>query len=94
MIRVLLERRVAEGLEAAFDQVLRDVRQGAVHFPGYISGESLRDPANPHHFFVISTWRSKRDWDAWEHSEERERFQVRMTPLLEERERVTVLEPL
>jgi heme-degrading monooxygenase HmoA len=92
MIRVLLERHVVEGMEESFDQALRDVRQSAVGFPGYVSGESLRNCDNPTHRVVVSTWRSAPDWEAWARSEQRSQAQARLAPLLEEPEKVTMFE--
>lgn len=92
MIRVLLERHLVEGMEETFRQVQRDVRQSAVGFPGYVSGESLKNQDDDRHYVVVSTWRSRADWDAWAHSEARGQAQAQMSPLLEEPERVTVFE--
>ncbi len=94
MIRVILERRVADDMEGLLQEVLRDIRQEAIHFPGYISGETWRDATNPHHHIVISTWHSKTDWDAWMASDGRARHHVKVDPLLDEPEKITVLEPL
>ncbi len=94
MIRVLLERHVIEGMEETFNRALRDVRQFAVAFPGYISGESLQNRDDPHNYVVISTWRSSSDWEAWARSEERGRAQAQLAPLLAEAEKVTVFEPV
>ena len=92
MIRVLLERHLVEGMEETFDQVLQDVRQSAVAYPGYVSGESLRNRDDPQHRAVISTWRTAQDWEAWARSDLRANAQAQLAPLLEEPEKTTVFE--
>ncbi len=94
MVRVLIDRHVSEGMVEDYRRCLREMRLQAVHKEGYISGESLRDAADAHHFVVISTWRSRAAWDAWAGSEARRGVMLRIAPMLEEPERVTVLEPV
>ena len=60
----------------------------------YIEGESLRDPHNLRHNVVISSWRSLPDWDRWVSSPIRERVLAMISPMLEEPEKITVLQRL
>ncbi len=92
MVRVLIERRVSEGMLEEFHLALRRMRTEAVLKPGYISGESWRNARNPLHFVVISTWSSRDDWEAWARSDARNRVMVAIAPMLAEPEKVTVLE--
>ena len=94
MVRVLIERRVSEGMLGDFHRALRQMRLEALHKVGYISGESWRDAKNPNHLVVISSWLSRDDWEVWAASDERLRVMAAISPMLEEPERVTVLEPL
>lgn len=92
MIRVLIERRLVEGAEEKLQKAMREIRREAIHTPGYVSGESLRDVSNPRLYVTLSTWRSHEEWEMWRKSELRERFEEKIAPLLTEPERVTVLE--
>ena len=94
MIRVLIDRRVSESTELAYQQITRDVRHTAMHMRGYISGETWRDSENPHHYVLISTWRTRGEWDAWARSPERQAAIAQIAPMLLQPETVTVLEPL
>lgn len=94
MVRVLIERRVSSAMLEAYGSALREMRLQAVQKPGYISGESLRDVQRPGHFVVISTWNGRGDWEAWAGSESRRRVMARIGPMLEEPEKITVLEPV
>ena len=94
MVRVLIERRIAEGMVESFHQTLREMRREAIHTPGYISGESLRNTKDHHHFAVLSTWNSVHAWEAWNRSEARRKVMARIGPMLAESERITVFEPL
>ncbi len=93
MIRILIERHLKEGAERALNQAMREMRQEALPWPGYISGETLRDASNPRRYIIISTWRSRADWDAWAASAERRQIEEKIAPLLTQPEKATVLEP-
>lgn len=93
MVRVIIERRLAPGREAQFHQLMRDLRGEAARTPGYISGETLSDVDDPCHSVILSTWRSRQDWDAWSGSAARRSTIEQIRDMLLESERVTVLEP-
>jgi len=94
MIRVLIERHVASEMEESYRAMLHEIRRDAVHAEGYISGETLRDHADAHHYVIISTWRSLHDWQRWASSSDRRTAMERMRPMLAEAEHVTALEPV
>ncbi len=94
MVRVLIERRISEGMVESYNLALREMRLQAVQKEGYISGETLRNTRNAHHYVVISTWNSRHDWQAWADSEARRQVMAKIAPMLEESEKVTVLEPV
>lgn len=92
MIRVLIERYFASGMEEELRDAEREVRKEATHNPGYISGETLIDLTDSRHNLVISTWRSQAEWEAWHESEERRASMARIDSMLEMPEQVKVFE--
>ncbi|MDX1589218.1 MAG: antibiotic biosynthesis monooxygenase family protein [Oleiphilaceae bacterium] len=92
MIRVIIERQIAETLEAAYEQRARSVLQQAVEVPGFISGESLKNSNNPNHRVILSTWRSAADWYRWYQSQERRSMMAELNPMLDGQERIMILE--
>ncbi len=94
MVRVMIERRVAEGMVEAYQRSVREMRHEALRHEGYISGETLREVADPRHYVIISTWSDPVAWERWAASEARQRVMRRIAPLLEEPEKVTVFEPV
>jgi len=92
MIRVVIERRLAESGEELIQHTMRDLRREAIHQPGYVSGETLRDTANPHHFVILSTWRTREDWETWANSVRRREIEDQIGQMLAEPERITVCE--
>ncbi len=94
MIRVLIERRLKEGVEKALQQTMREMRREAIHRTGYVSGETLRHASDPSRYVVISNWRSRADWEAWVNSEARRKIEARIAPLLIGAETIVVLEPV
>jgi heme-degrading monooxygenase HmoA len=92
MIRVVIERWLAEGGDETIERTMRDLRRKAIHTPGYVTGETLRDIADPHHFLILSTWRSREEWEAWAASETRQEIEDRIRLMLAEPEKITVCE--
>ena len=92
MIRVLIERHIAETLEEAYEKRSRNVLQQAVSAPGFVSGETLADSHDPNHRFTLANWRSEADWDRWFHSDERRELMLELIPMMDEDEHITVLE--
>jgi heme-degrading monooxygenase HmoA len=91
MIRVLIERHIAESLESAYEERSRLILQRAVSAPGFISGETLANAHDPNHRLTLSNWRSEADWDRWFHSEERKNLLTELVPMMDQDEKVTVL---
>lgn len=92
MIRVLIERKIADGLADYYDNTIKRTVSAVVAAPGCISGESLKDRAKPNRRIVMSKWESLEDWERWYHSDARKNVIAEITPMLEERERITMLE--
>ena len=93
MVRILIERRVRDGAASAYERAQRELRFEALREHGYLTGETWRDLDDPHHYVVVSTWRSRREWDGWATSEARQRVLERLAPLVLS-ERITFFEPV
>ncbi len=61
-----------------------------MHWPGYITGETLASTEDPSIIAVLSTWRSLDDWKAWKISEPRDKLYQQIEPLLLEKPKVTI----
>jgi heme-degrading monooxygenase HmoA len=92
MIRVVIERKLSDEGDEEIKRAMRDLRREAIHQPGYVSGETLRDSANPHHFLIISTWRTREEWETWANSGRRRELEDLIGLMLTEPERITVCE--
>ncbi|KAA1174946.1 antibiotic biosynthesis monooxygenase [Marinobacter salinexigens] len=91
MIRVLIERHIAESLESAYEERARLVLQQAVAAPGFISGETLSDSHDPNHRITLANWRSEADWDRWFQSNKRRELMTELVPMMDKDETITVL---
>jgi len=92
MIKVIIERHVAEELADHYDKIARDTLQKAMAAHGFISGESLRNLKDPNHRVVMATYRTVQDWDRWHHSDERRAMMDVISQMLEGEEKITILE--
>ena len=92
MIRVLIERNVAPGLEDYYDATIKRTVSSVVKAQGCLSGESLKDANNPGRRIVMSKWQSLEDWNRWFFSDERRQVISEITPMLEGSEKITLLE--
>jgi len=92
MIRVIIDRYIAETLEKNYETAALEILSASVRAPGFISGESLVDMDNPRHRIVLCKWRSRLDWDSWCQSQERRELMAKLSLMLERPEAVTLLD--
>ena len=85
MVRVIIEHHAkgAKDAERLID-VIRELRNEAMRQPGYMTGETLVNTEDTCNVLVISTWRSVKDWTAWDTSETRVKITQQIHPLLAE----------
>jgi heme-degrading monooxygenase HmoA len=84
-VKIIIKRRVPKEKETALLPLLVEMRSKATAQPGYISGETWRNVADPEDYLVISTWQSMEVWKAWESSKERADVQQKIDALLGEK---------
>lgn len=92
MIRVLIERYIAEGHERYYDHTIRRTVSRVQQAPGCIGGEALVDCNDTRRRIVMSKWHSIEDWENWFRSDERRQVISEIAPLLEGGEKITILE--
>lgn len=92
MIRVIIERHIADDLAEHYENAARSTLQQAMNAQGFISGEALHDVSEPNHRYVIVVYRSVADWQRWYGSQERKEMMNVIRPMLETDEKITVLE--
>lgn len=90
MIKVIIERKIAEGLEPNYLQAARDTLKAVLEAPGYISSESLIDVNDPNHNLIITNWTSIEAWNLWYTSEERKKVIAQIAPILLKEEKITI----
>ena len=88
MIKVIVERHLKEG--KSLSPLLRELRAAAMHYPGYVTGETLINTEDNPIITVISTWRSLEDWKAWETSGTRAGLYQQIRTLLVEEPKFTI----
>jgi len=90
MVRILIERHLKEGKKGHLMPLLRQLRTAAMHQPGYITGETLASTEDASLIAVLSTWRSRADWKAWEISEPRAKLYQQIESLLLEKPKFSI----
>jgi len=90
MVRIVIQRHLKKGKKGDLMPLLRELRAVAMHYPGYITGETLASTGDPTIISVLSTWRSPEDWKAWEKSEQRIKLYEKIETLLVEKPKVSI----
>ncbi len=93
MIRVLIERYIAEDCLDKYFDMIRRAKNKASNVPGFLAGEVFETAGEPNHVIVMSTWDSVDSWETWAESEQRQCLLQEMRPLLTADETILVLEP-
>ncbi len=94
MIKVIIEREIAEGLESHYEKAVGELLSVMTNAPGYISGESLVDAKRTNHYLVIAKWTTESAWSQWFHSEERKQLMTVLAPFMQTDEKFTLLKQL
>jgi heme-degrading monooxygenase HmoA len=94
MIKVIIERVVAEGLESHYENAIGNLLNVMTNAPGYVSGESLIGVHEPNHYVVIARWSTESAWMNWFYSEERKHVLLVIAPFLQTDEKCTLLKSL
>lgn len=92
MIRVIIERQIKEGCFHDYLDMIRRARKQATAIDGFIAGELLQEKSNKNMAVIISSWENYEAWQKWLGSDERNNVLKEMRPLLENDEKITVLE--
>jgi len=94
MIRVIIEREVAEGLEEFYESAIANLLGAMSNAAGYLSGESLVDIRQPNHYVVVTRWVDESAWNRWYRSSERQQMLDAIRPFLLDDEKFALLRQL
>jgi len=70
--KILIKRKFKPGKQTEIIALLRELRSGALHQPGYISGETLTSAEDPLVLMVIGTWQDMESWYRWKQNSTRQ----------------------
>ncbi|CAK4081583.1 unnamed protein product [Aphanomyces euteiches] len=82
-IRVLTERLVSRGFEPTVARFSEQLRAAVKKQPGFISIESLDDLTDLNKHVMISQWRSKEEYLAWEQTQEYKKLNEKLNEVLD-----------
>lgn len=94
MIRVIIEREIAEGLEEYYESAIANLLGVMSNAAGYLAGESLVDIRKPNRYIVVTRWTDEAAWDRWYASSERQQMLDAISPFLLNEEKFTLLRQL
>jgi heme-degrading monooxygenase HmoA len=94
MIRVIIEREIAEGLEEFYESAIADLLGVMANAEGYVSGESSVEIHRPNRYVVITRWTDEAAWNRWFQSSERQELLNAIRPFLLNDEKLTLLKQL
>jgi heme-degrading monooxygenase HmoA len=94
MIRVIIEREVAEGLEEFYESAIANLLGVMSNANGYLSGESLVEIHRPNRYVVVTRWADETAWNRWYGSNERQQMLDAIRPFLLNEEKFTLLRQL
>ncbi|MBT3176591.1 MAG: antibiotic biosynthesis monooxygenase [Desulfobacula sp.] len=81
IVKVIIKRDVADGMEKDFFSQLKNLRFNAMDQKGYISGETLICAENTNKVVVISKWETLKDWNNWKNNDQRIEIDARLNEL-------------
>lgn len=91
MIKVIIERQIAQDMDSTYDAAIKDTLRAILEAPGYISGANFKDAHNDNHRVIITNWTNLVAWQQWQGSDERRKVIAAIQPILTTSEKITVL---
>ncbi len=91
MIKVIIERKIAEDMESTYEIEVKRALKAVMGASGFISGESLVDINHPSVRTIITTWENLASWNRWFNSDLRRDSNYNLSQILEQEEKVKVL---
>ncbi len=81
-VKIFITRKGIDKNIIELTVLLKKMRSLTLNQPGYIYGETLRRIDQPDECVVISTWRSREEWENWFNSPQRQSVQSEIDLLL------------
>lgn len=91
MIKVIIERVLAEDMESTYDSEIRKSLAAIVSAKGYISGASYSNVDNPNVRTIITNWDNVTCWNRWHKSKTRREVNKAIVLMLKQDEKIKVL---
>ena len=76
-----------------YDKKAMETLQLIFRATGFMSSESLQDAKEPHHRYVMVNFDNIHNWNQWYRSEIRKNAVAELLQMLEEPEKITILNP-
>jgi len=92
MIKVIIERTIAEDLELNYQTAIRTTLKAVLEAKGYISSESLTDIKRENHKLIVTNWTSLKAWNQWYLSAVRKNATAEISAMLDGDEKITITE--
>lgn len=91
MIKVIIERILADDMERTYDFEIRKSLKAIMTAKGYITGTSHCNLDNPNIRTIITNWDNVECWNRWYKSQIRREFTNSITLMLQQDEKIKVL---
>lgn len=91
MIKVIIERVLAEDMERTYDFEIRKSLTAILSAKGYISGASYSNIDNPNVRTIITNWDNVDCWNRWHKSTTRREVNKTINLMLKQDEKIKVL---
>lgn len=91
MIKVIIERVLAEDMERTYDNEIRKTLAAIMTAKGYISGASYTNVDNPNIRTIITDWDNVGCWNRWHKSQTRRNVNKTIYLMLKQDEKIKVL---
>jgi len=91
MIKVIIERVLAEDMESTYDSEIRKSLAAIMSANGYISGASYINADNSNVRTIITNWDNIACWNRWHKSKTRREVNKAIVLMLKQDEKIKVL---
>ena len=91
--RIMIQRKFKNPISSEILRIIDEIRVKALRQRGYVGGETVVNADDDRDVFVISSWASVNDWEAWYETKEWKDYEKDLTPHLDGPVTLTVFIP-
>ena len=93
MVKIIIQRKVIPEFQEQYDLYAMNALQLILRSSGFLSSEALQEYKHPERRYLVINFDNFYNWNQWYKSDTRKKALAEIMQMLEEPEKITILQP-